>query len=238
MSDVQRNLLLLENVQKGEEGALEELMQENIGLVKSIALRYKGRGTDYEDLVQIGCIGMIKAARSFDFTYKTTFSTYAVPLIAGEIRRYLRDDGPIKVSRTLRKLGAEAMREQERIRKEEGREPRISELAKCCAVWEEELVQALEAVYPVHSLYEAAGKGEDGRLLDLLPEEDEQLEKITDRLALRQAVSELGELQRQIVYLRYDKELSQEQTGRILGISQVKVSREEKKIIEELRKKL
>ena len=111
MSDVQRNLLLLENVQKGEEGALEELMQENIGLVKSIALRYKGRGTDYEDLVQIGCIGMIKAARSFDFTYKTTFSTYAVPLIAGEIRRYLRDDGPIKVSRTLRKLGAEAMRE-------------------------------------------------------------------------------------------------------------------------------
>ena len=222
MSDVQRNLLLLENVQKGEEGALEELMQENIGLVKSIALRYKGRGTDYEDLVQIGCIGMIKAARSFDFTYKTT----------------LRDDGPIKVSRTLRKLGAEAMREQERIRKEEGREPRISELAKCCAVGEEELVQALEAVYPVHSLYEAAGKGEDGRLLDLLPEEDEQLEKITDRLALRQAVSELGELQRQIVYLRYDKELSQEQTGRILGISQVKVSREEKKIIEELRKKL
>ena len=103
---------------------------------------------------------------------------------------------------------------------------------------EEELVQALEAVYPVHSLYEAAGKGEDGRLLDLLPEEDEQLEKITDRLALRQAVSELGGLQRQIVYLRYDKELSQEQTGRILGISQVKVSREEKKIIEELRKKL
>ena len=188
--------------------------------------------------MQIVCIGMIKAARSFDFTYKTTFSTYAVPLIAGEIRRYLRDDGPIKVSRTLRKLGAEAMREQERIRKEEGREPRISELAKCCAVGEEELVQALEAVYPVHSLYEAAGKGEDGRLLDLLPEEDEQLEKITDRLALRQAVSELGGLQRQIVYLRYDKELSQEQTGRILGISQVKVSREEKKIIEELRKKL
>ena len=129
------------------------------------------------------------------------------------------------------------MREQERIRKEEGREPRISELAKCCAVGEEELVQALEAVYPVHSLYEAAGKGEDGRLLDLLPEEDEQLEKITDRLALRQAVSKLGELQRQIVYLRYDKELSRSRPGGFWAFRRSR-SPEKKKIIEELRKKL
>ncbi len=238
MSDSERNMRLLREVQLGDEEALDALVAENMGLVKSVALRYKGRGTDYEDLIQIGAIGMIKAAKSFDFSFGTTFSTYAVPLITGEIRRHLRDDGPIKVSRSLRKLGADAMRAREIYQNEQGREPRISELALLLECTEEELVQAMEAVCPIHSIYETAGKEEEGQLLDILPDTDEQLDSLTDRLALRQAVEELDEFHRKIVILRYYKELSQEQTGRILGVSQVKVSREEKKIMEELRMKL
>ncbi|MBQ8911602.1 MAG: sigma-70 family RNA polymerase sigma factor [Clostridia bacterium] len=235
MSDVERNMLLLERIGRGEEGALEALTEENMGLVKSVALRFKGRGTEYEDLVQIGAIGMIKAAKSFDFSYGTAFSTYAVPLIAGEIRRHLRDDGPIKVSRTVKKLGSDAMKAREQFLAKEGREPRLSELAALCGVDREQLAGALEAVSPVRSIYEGVGKDEEGQLLDLLPDSSDELERLTDRLALRQALSCLSGLHRQIVILRYYKELSQEQTGRILGLSQVKVSREEKKIMAILR---
>ena len=236
MTDNARNMTLIGRVKSGDEEALEELVGENMGLVNSIAARYKGRGTDYEDLVQIGCIGMIKAAKSFDFSFKTTFSTYAVPLISGEIRRFLRDDGPIKVSRTLRKLGADAMRAREEFIARFDREPRFSELAEILDADEEDLVRAYEAACPVHSIYESAGKEEEGQLLDVLPDGDGQLDRLIDCLALRQAIASLSEMHRQIVFLRYYKELSQEQTGKVLGISQVKVSREEKKIIEELRK--
>ncbi len=236
--DGEKNLSLLADIAEGKEGALEELVYENMGLVRSVALRFKGRGTEYEDLLQIGSIGMIKAAKSFDLSYGTAFSTYAVPLIAGEIRRHLRDDGPIKVSRTLKKIASDAMRQRERIVSEEGREPRISELAALIGVRQEELSEALEASGPVRSIYEAVGKDEEGTLEDLLPAEGEEIERLTDRLALRQAMDALDPLHRQIVVLRYYKELSQEQTGRILGLSQVKVSREEKKIMALLRHSL
>ncbi|MBP3320907.1 MAG: sigma-70 family RNA polymerase sigma factor [Clostridia bacterium] len=238
MTDGEKNLSLLADIAEGKEGALEELVYENMGLVRSVALRFKGRGTEYEDLLQIGSIGMIKAAKSFDLSYGTAFSTYAVPLIAGEIRRHLRDDGPIKVSRTLKKIASDAMRQRERIVSEEGREPRISELAALIGVRQEELSEALEASGPVRSIYEAVGKDEEGTLEDLLPAEGEEIERLTDRLALRQAMDALDPLHRQIVVLRYYKELSQEQTGRILGLSQVKVSREEKKIMALLRHSL
>ena len=238
MGDGEKNLSLLAQIAEGRQGALEELVYENMGLVRSVALRFKGRGTEYEDLLQIGSIGMIKAAKSFDLSYGTAFSTYAVPLIAGEIRRHLRDDGPIKVSRTLKKIASDAMRQRERIVLEEGREPRISELAALIGVGEEELGQALEASGPVRSIYEAGGKDEEGTLEDLLPAEGEEIERLTDRLALKQALDALEPLHRQIVVLRYYKELSQEQTGRILGLSQVKISREEKKIMALLRHSL
>lgn len=238
MGDGEKNLSLLAQIAEGRQGALEELVYENMGLVRSVALRFKGRGTEYEDLLQIGSIGMIKAAKSFDLSYGTAFSTYAVPLIAGEIRRHLRDDGPIKVSRTLKKIASDAMRQRERIVLEEGREPRISELAALIGVGEEELGQALEASGPVRSIYEAVGKDEEGTLEDLLPAEGEEIERLTDRLALKQALDALEPLHRQIVVLRYYKELSQEQTGRILGLSQVKISREEKKIMALLRHSL
>ena len=237
-TDGQRNIELLAQVREGKSEALGELVERNMGLVKSIARRYKDRGTEYEDLVQIGAIGMIKAANSFDFSYGTTFSTYAVPLIAGEIRRHLRDDGPLKVSRTLRKLGADALREREKFQNANGREPRISELAAAMCCSEEELTEALEAVFPVRSIYEPAGRTQDGMLLDLLPETDGALERLTDRLSLQAALRTLGDFQREIVFLRYYRDLSQEETGRILGVSQVKVSREEKKIIARLRQLL
>ena len=238
MSNNEDNMRLLLRVRQGDEQALAALTEGNMGLVNSIAARYRGRGIEYEDLVQIGCIGMIKAAKSFDFSYGTTFSTYAVPLISGEIRRSLRDDGPIKVSRTLKKLGGEAMKAREDFCRKYGREPRFSELAEVLSCGEEELYQAYEAVCPVHSIYESAGREDEGRLLDLLPDPDETLDRLTERLCLRQAIAKLGDLHRKIVVLRYYKELSQEQTGRVLGISQVKVSREEKKAMEELRKAL
>lgn len=233
---MERNMLLLEKIGRGEEEALETLTKENMGLVRSVAQRFRGRGTEYEDLVQIGAIGMIKAAKSFDFSYGTAFSTYAVPLIAGEIRRHLRDDGPIKISRTLKKIGSDAMKAREAFILEKGREPRLSELAEQCFVSVEQLSEALEAVSPVRSIYEGVGKEEEGgRLLDLLPDQADDLERLTDHLALRQALEGLSEQHRKIVALRYYKELSQQQTGRILGISQVKVSREEKKIMEILK---
>ena len=234
--DGERNAALLLQVQSGGEEALDAIVRENMGLVKMIALRYKDRGAEYEDLVQIGCIGLIKAARCYDFSFGTAFSTYAVPLISGEIRRHLRDDGPVKVPRAVKKLGADAMRARERIKSEEGREPRLSELCALLGCGEEELAQALGAAGPVRSLYESARGDEDGRLLDLLPDPDERLETLTDRLALRQAIARLDEFDRKLVFLRYYKDLSQDQTGRILGVSQVKISREEKKIMGELRR--
>ena len=238
MSDGDKNLSLLAAIARGESGALEQLIDENMGLVRSVALRFRGRGTEYEDLLQIGAIGMIKAAKSFDLSYGTAFSTYAVPLIAGEIRRHLRDDGPLKVSRTLKRIASDAMKERERILARQGREPRISELSALLGVSEEELGQALEAMGPVRSIYETVGRDEEGTLMDLIPGDSEELELLTDRLALRQALNTLEPLHRQIVMLRYYKELSQEQTGRILGLSQVKISREEKKIMALLRRDL
>ena len=234
-ADGQNNIELLKRARQGSDEALEEFVKRNMGLVKSIARRYQDRGTEYEDLVQIGYVGMIKAIKSFDFSFGTAFSTYAVPLISGEIRRHLRDDGPLKVSRTLRKLGADALRERERFQNAYGREPRVSELAQALRCKEEELTDALEAVFPVRSIYETAGRNEEGQLLDLLPDTDEPLERLTDRLSLQSALSTLDGFQRQIVVLRYYKDLSQAETGRIMGISQVKVSREEKKIIARLR---
>ena len=238
MSDTERNMQLLHRIGNGEEEALADLTEENMGLVRSVALRFKGRGTEYEDLVQIGAIGMIKAAKSFDFSYGTAFSTYAVPLIAGEIRRHLRDDGPIKISRNLKKLGSQAMKAREDFLAKEGRDPHLSELAELCGVGTEQLSEALEAITPVRSIYEGVGKDEEGQLLDLLPDSTDELEKLTDRLALRQAMETLSDQHRQIVILRYFKELSQQQTGKILGLSQVKVSREEKKIMEILKASL
>lgn len=227
---------LILKAQAGDSEALELLVRENMGLCKSIALRFRDRGVEYEDLTQIASIGMLKAIRSYDASFGTAFSTYAVPLIIGQIRRFLRDDGIIKVSRGVKRLGSEAMRRREEFIRQNGREPKISELSELCSVSCEELTLALDACYPVKSLSEPVGDGDDGAsLFELIADPTDGIGGATDRIALSEAIMGLPETQRQLIYLRYVKELSQESTGRILGMTQVKVSREEKKIIQHLR---
>lgn len=232
---MRNNQTLLRQIKDGDESALEELINENMGLIKSVALRFLGRGAETEDLIQIGAIGMIKAARSFDFSYNTEFSTYAVPLIIGEIRRYLRDDGQIKVSRSIKRQGIAVMRKSEELTRTLGREPTVGELAKECEMSPEEITYVLWAVSPVHSLYEAVGTDSSLTLESTLADKENAIDGLTDRIALNEAISTLDETSQRILHLRYIKELSQQQTGAILGLSQVKVSREEKKIMQRLK---
>lgn len=238
-TDSEDNLTLIARAQSGDRAAMDQLISQNMGLVKNIARRFIGRNTEYEDLVQIGTIGMLKAAKSFDTSFGTVFSTYAVPLIIGEIRRFLRDDGIIKVSRDIRKKGTAIMKAKEEFIKEHQREPKISELSELCGMPAEDIVYALDAVCPVFSLQETVGGEEDGTTLEnLTPASENEIESMTDKLALSEAIAKLDERSRQIVILRFYKDLSQQQTAEILGITQVKVSREEKKIFEFLRREL
>ena len=238
------NIELVALAQTGDEGAMERLIEQNAGLVRSIALRFKERGTEFEDLMQIGMIGMIKAIRSFDTTRSNAFSTYAVPLIVGEIRRHLRDDGIIKVSRTYKRLGAQLMRARSELALELGREPSVRELAERCGVELEEAAMALDAISPVRSLYEplSGGTGEErGQSYEtVLPDEEsaDELEHMYDRLALSQAISKMPQTWQRIVLLRYYRNQTQQQVAQQLGLTQVKVSREEKKIVAFLRAEL
>ena len=231
------NEALLKKAQAGDEKAFEEIISSNMGLVKRIAIKFTDRGVDFEDLVQIGAIGMIKAVRSFDFSYECVFSTYAVPLILGEIRRFLRDDGMIKVSRQTKRQGIEILRQKEAFIKAHAREPKLTELAELCGISSEELVYALDAVNPVHSLNESVGDDE-GELGDFVADKNNEMEALTDKIALAQAIKSLPEIQQKIIMLRFFRDLSQQQTGQLLGLSQVKVSREEKKIMNKLRQAL
>lgn len=231
------NLALLQKLSEGDESVLEELMLSNMGLVRSCASRFVGRGVEYEDLVQIGSIGLLRAARAFRLDLGCMFSTYAVPLIIGEIKRFLRDDGMVKVSRRLKSTGLQVMKAAEAFGKEYGREPTLFEIAERVGLTPEEVAEALAATGPVSSLNESAGE-DDAPLEYFLADKENPLESITDRIALAEAIKSLPPRRRQIVYLRFFKELSQSETGKALGISQVKVSREEKIILQELRKVL
>ncbi|MBE6582710.1 MAG: sigma-70 family RNA polymerase sigma factor [Ruminococcaceae bacterium] len=233
------NIELVKAAQSGDSGALDALVSQNMGLCKSIAVRFLNRGVEYDDLVQLASVGMIKAVRSFDTSFGTAFSTYAVPLIIGEIRRFLRDDGIVKVGRNIKRIGTDAMKKKEEFLREHGREPKMSELSELCGVPVEELVSALDASCPVKSIYEPIGSDSDGACIgDLLSDDSDEIGKTTDKIALSEAIRSLPETQRKLIYLRYVKEMSQANTGRILGMTQVKVSREEKKIIEALRRAL
>ena len=225
---------------------LERIVECNSGLVRAVALRYRDRirshsGMELEDLYQIGTIGMLKAVRSFDFSYETTFSTYAVPLIIGEIRRCLRDDGMVKVSRDIKRRGYLVLQAKEAYLQREGREPTVRELAAASGEPEELLVFLLDAAGPVASLSEPlGGDGDDEAftLENVLADDEDAIERLTDRLTLHTAVEKLSERDRMILRLRYEKELSQQQTAAILGLSQVKVSRTEKKIFAFLREQM
>ncbi|MBE6553265.1 MAG: sigma-70 family RNA polymerase sigma factor [Ruminococcaceae bacterium] len=236
----ERNSMLLQRVRDGDESAEAELVEENIGLVRTVARRFLDRGTEYEDLVQIGLIGMIKAIRSFSLDRGTAFSTYAVPLIVGEIRRHLRDDGPIKVSRIYRRQGIALVHEKNRILSEEGREAGIAELAERCGVSVEEAAISLDAISPITSLSDFV-YGEDSVTYEgvLADEESErESERICDRIALSQCINRLPPVWRKIVLLRYYRNMTQQETANALGLTQVKVSREEKKILAALKEEL
>ncbi len=222
--------------------ATELLLDANKGLVRNIAMRFRERGIDMDDLMQIGTIGMIKAIRSFDLERGTSFSTYAVPLIFGEIRRHIRDEGPIKVGRYYKKLGAMIMNERARILSAEGREAHIDELAALCSVTPEEAAIALDASSPIISLSDKAysSDGEGVEVGALIPdtESEVELERMRDKIALGEAIAQMPEQWQKIVLLRYYRNMTQQQTADTLGLSQVKISREEKKIVEFLRKKM
>ncbi|MBQ4137162.1 MAG: sigma-70 family RNA polymerase sigma factor [Clostridia bacterium] len=231
------NAELLRLAAEGDTAALERLMENNLGLVRNIAVRFMGRGVEKEDLIQIGSVGMLKAIRSFDPSYNTAFSTYAVPLIIGEIRRYLRDDGIIHVGRKTRRLGAQILRVREEYIAKNGCEPGIDELADLCGVEREELIYALDAANPVASLSETLGEG--GLTLETtIADNEDEIHALTERISLASALDSLPEQWRKIIYLRYFKNLTQQQCAGIMGLTQVKISREEKKILASLKEML
>ncbi|HHV95584.1 MAG TPA: RNA polymerase sporulation sigma factor SigF [Clostridiaceae bacterium] len=232
----------IERAKKGDKDALSVLIENNMGLVWSIVKRFQNRGYEAEDLFQIGCIGLIKAISKFNLSYDVKFSTYAVPMIIGEIKRFLRDDGLIKVSRSLKELSNKAKAAKEAIQKETGREPSIGEIADYLNVPPEDIVMALEATYSPEYLYSSVAEGDNSPvlLIDRLDAEKEgQAETdLIDKIALRQVLDTLNPREKQIIFLRYFKEKTQTQIAKMLGISQVQVSRLEKKILTELKSKI
>lgn len=241
------NLRLVEIAQQNggesEEAMLatERLIELNSGLVRNIAMRFRDRGVDMEDLLQIGTIGLIRAIRSFDAERGTQLSTYAFPLIFGEIRRYMRDEGPIKVGRYYKQLGAALANWRNKILIEEGREAHIGELAALCSVSAEEAAMALEACMPLASLSSSAFGDDDGVELEETIADDYtsgEAQRIIDRIALSEVISSMPPLWRSIVTMRFFSDMTQSQVASALGLTQVKVSREEKKIIEYMRGRL
>lgn len=208
----------------------DEFVSENMGLVHSLANRFRNRGIEYEELVSAGCMGLVKAARGFDETRGLCFSTYAVPVILGEIRRLFRDGGAVKVSRGLKELSLKVARYRESFSAEQGREPSISEIAEHFGESPENITEAVSAAQPTISLTE---NDESGGEFDL-PVEAPQL-KATELIALGQCLEALCAEDRKLIYLRYWKGSTQSETGKILGMTQVQVSRREKKILEGLR---
>lgn len=232
-----KNLDLIKRYREGDERAGEELASLNKPLVYNIAGRFSGRGTDSEELVEMGTIGLVKAINTFDFSYDCAFSTYAVPLIFGEIRRFLRDDGMIKVSRENKKIAALIKAERDR-RLTLGLDVGIASLAAAVGVCPEDAATALFATSPVRSLDESISDGEESFTLGSLLFDEEEGSRNFDRMALRFAIDKLGQREREIILLRYYKDYSQSEVARILGITQVKVSREEKKILSRLKTEL
>lgn len=228
------NACLLERASNGDEAAISELVEANLGLVHASARRFTGRGIDYDDLFQAGCMGLVKAVSGFDFSRGVQFSTYAVPVIMGEMRRLFRDDGPVKVSRSLKELSLKAGRIREKLCSALGREPTISELARELNIEPAEAAEALAAsAAPLSLTLDDEG---DSVQADIPVEGAE--DNLVDRLALKEALVNLPERDRMIIHLRYFGNKTQSETAKVLNMTQVQVSRREKKILELLRGRL
>ena len=228
-------LELLRAAQEGDRDACEQAVIENNGLIWSVVRRYYGRGVDPDDLYQLGCLGFLKAVQGFDFEYGTCFSTYAVPKIAGEIRRFLRDDGAVKVGRVIREQAQTLYSTRERLRHQLGREPVLSELADATGFLPEEIAQIELATNAPESLQQETA---DGLTLEGMLGTESPEEALVEHIALREAIDRLPEKERMTILLRYFKGLTQEQTARILGVSQVQISRLERRGLARMRESL
>ena len=241
MEGKDRHYRLLEAARSADaalaEAATTTLITENMGLVRAAAHRFRDRGMEYEDLVQIGTIGILRAIRTFDLTRGTAFSTFAVPLIVGEIRRSLRDDGMIHVSRTYKQLSVQIARKRTEFVSDTGREPTVAELADALGIEPEEVAVALSATAPVSSLSDKMFEDDKGELGDRITDDESANEPaiLSDRLALAAAIDKLPPLWRKILLVRYFRNRTQQETADLLGLTQVKISREEKKILAFLR---
>ena len=226
---------LIRAAQSGDEEACDRAVRENSGLIWGIVRRFYGRGVDPDDLYQLGCLGFLKAVRGFDFSYGTCFSTYAVPKIAGEIRRFLRDDGSIKVSRTIQEKANSLYNARDRLQQRMGRDPTLSELAEETGFSVEEIAEITLATDTPDSLQRETSEGLalEGMIGTEAPEE-----ALLEKIALREAIGRLEERERLTVQLRYFRGLTQEQTARILGVSQVQISRLERRGLQHLRELL
>lgn len=224
---------LLHRAKQGDSRASEDLITENAGLIWSIARRFVGRGTDLEDLYQLGCLGFLKAVEGFDPAFGTQFSTYAVPKIAGEIRRFLRDDGAVKVSRGIKEQAATIKSARNQLTNALGRDPTIQEIARQTGFTPEEIALAETATAATESIQQETG--EDGFCLENILTDTESEERMVEKIALRQAVEKLPERERLVIQLRYYHSLTQQRVAKVMQVSQVQVSRIEKKALEKIR---
>lgn len=236
---MERTLALIRLAHQGDKEARDTLFKENMGLIYGVAKRFLGRGVEMEDLFQIGSIGLLKAVDHFDTEFEVRFSTYAVPMIMGEIKRFFRDDGMIKVSRSLKELSYKAYLQKESFQNRWGKEPAVEELAGILEVSVEELVLALEAGREVESLQKMVcqNDGKEVMLMDKLMAQEDKEEEIVNLLLLRELLDGLEEKEKKLLDMRYFQNQTQSEIGRKLGISQVQVSRMEKRILEKLREK-
>ena len=230
MSDT---ITLIQRSQQGDRDASERLVTENTGLIWSIARRYFGRGVEPDDLFQLGCVGFLKAVEGFDAAYGTQFSTYAVPKIAGEIRRFLRDDGAVKVSRSVKERAAAIKKARERLTGDFGRDPTVSELSEALGLSPEEIAAAETATSATESIQRQTG--EEGFSLEDVLCTDGMEENLLERMALQEALARLNDKERLVIQLRYYHSLTQQRVAGLIGVSQVQVSRIEKKALERLR---
>lgn len=238
----ENDMKIIENAQNGNKDDMTKLIEDNNGLIWSIVRRFSGRGYDINDLYQIGSIGFIKAIQRFDTSFEVRLSTYAVPYILGEIKRYIRDDGPIKVSRSIKELNIKIQELQKEYLHKYGREIKLEEISKELRITKEEITMAMDSTKPVDSIESAKyTDNKTDKTVSILEQistgKDEQTE-ITNRITVKGLISELKENEKEIILLRYYKQKTQMQVAKILGITQVQVSRIERKVLEKMKKKL
>ena len=239
MLDETKTIEYIRRAKSGEQEAKELLIEHNVSLVKCIVKRYLGKGVDYDDLFQIACMGFLKAITGFDESFGVRFSTYAVPMIAGEIKRFMRDDGAVKVSRAIKQTAKEINLFIEEYTIEKGGQPSMKEIAEKFSLDESEAVFIMGSSKMPLSLYGATEykDGNEKELIDCLPAEDSQ-EDLLDKMLLKSAIDDLGERERKIIVLRYFRDMTQSEVAEQIGVSQVQISRIENKIIKEFRQKL